>query len=155
MEIIPEWLNVSGTIQYRAEQMRGRDYRLHNHDWSGDVTAMLQHWDFTLTAQYQKAQRDLWGESITWGESLSILALSYEWRLWEFTAGAICPFTKYDRGSKSLNKYNTNSTHIRLDMAPMPFIQVRYNIQWGHQKRGARKIVNADASVDQSSAGSR
>lgn len=155
VEIIPEWLNVSGTIQYRTEQMRGRDYRLHNHDWSGDVTAMLQHWDFTLTAQYQKAQRDLWGESITWGESLSILALSYEWRLWEFTAGAICPFTKYDRGSKSLNKYNTNSTHIRLDMAPMPFIQVRYNIQWGHQKRGARKIVNADASVDQSSAGSR
>lgn len=155
IEIVPDWLSLSGTLQYRAEQMSGKGYRLYNHDWSGDVTAMLQHWNFTLTAQYQRAQRELWGETISWGESISILALSYDWRRWEFTAGMICPFTKYDRGSKSLNKYNMNSTHVRLDMSPMPFIQVRYNIQWGRQKRGAEKLVNADANVDKSSAGGR
>lgn len=102
IEIVPDWLSLSGTLQYRAEQMSGKGYRR-----------------------------------------------------WEFTAGMICPFTKYDRGSKSLNKYNMNSTHVRLDMSPMPFIQIRYNIQWGRQKRGAEKLVNADANVDKSSAGGR
>lgn len=155
IEIIPKWLTVSGTIQYRAERMRGTGYKLYNHNLSGDITAMAQHWNFTLVAQYHKAQSDLWGESISWGEELSVLSLSYDWKSFEFTAGVICPFTKYDQGSRSLNKYNTNEMHMRLDMAPMPFVQIRYNLQWGRQKRGATKLVNADASVDQSTAGGR
>lgn len=155
IEIIPKWLTASGTIQYRAERMRGTGYELFNHDWSGDVTVMAQHWDFTLTAQYQKTQKDLWGETYTWGESISLLALSYDWKKWEFTVGALCPFTKYDRGSQSVNKYNQNLTHMRLDMAPMPFVQIRYNLQWGRQKRGAQKLVNADVNVDSSTAGGR
>lgn len=155
IEVIPEWLNLSGTLQYRAERMRGTGYRHYNHNWSGDITAMAQHWGFTLIAQYQKSQSDLWGETISWGESISILALSYDWKNFEFTGGVLCPFTKYDRGSRSLNRYNTNETHVRLDMSPMPFLQIRYNLQWGRQKRGAQKLINADAAVDQSSAGSK
>lgn len=155
LELIPGWLTASGTLQYRAERMRGNGYKLYNHNWSGDITAMAQHWGFTLIAQYQKAQHDLWGETISWGESMSMLALSYDWKKWEFTAGVFCPFTKYDQGSRSLNKYNTNETHLRLDMAPMPFVQVRYNLRWGRQKQGAQKLVNADADVDHSSAGGR
>lgn len=153
--VIPDWLTLTGTLQYRAERMRGTGYRHYNHNWSGDITAMAQHWGFTLTAQYQKAQSDLWGETISWGESISVIALSYDWNNFEFTAGALCPFSKYDRGSRSLNRYNTNETHVRLDMAPMPFLQIRYNLQWGRQKRGAQKLINADATVDQSSAGSK
>lgn len=67
IEIIPNWLTASGTIQYRVERMKGNGYKLYNHNWSGDVTAMLQHWDFTLTAQYQKSQKNLWGETYSWG----------------------------------------------------------------------------------------
>lgn len=155
IEIIPNWLMATGTLQYRAERMKGTGYKLYNHNWSGDITLLAQHWNFTLTAQYQKSQKDLWGETYSWGESISILALSYDWKKWEFTAGALCPFTKYDRGSQSLNPYNQNLTHIRLDMAPMPFIQIRYNLQWGRQKRDIQKIVNADANVESSSAAGR
>lgn len=155
IEIIPNWLTASGTIQYQVERMKGNGYKLYNHNWSGDVTAMLQHWNFTLTAQYQKAQKDLWGESYKWGESISLLALSYNWKKWEFTAGALCPFTKYDRGSQSVNRYNRNLSHVKLNMASMPFIQIRYNLQWGRQKQEANKLINTDASVDQSKAGGR
>ncbi len=74
---------------------------------------------------------------------------------WEFTAGVLCPFNKYDRGSISLNRYNRNETHYRVNFAPMPFLQVRYDIQWGRQKKEAKKLVNADADIDQSSAKGR
>lgn len=47
-------------------------------------------------------------------------------------------------------------THkTRNKMTRLPFVQIGYNIQWGRQKRGAQKLVNADANVDQSSAAGR
>lgn len=69
-------------------------------------------------------------------------------------AGMIMPFGKYDQGSKMLSKWNTNEQHMRIDMR-MPYIQLSYNIQWGRQKRETEKLVNTDASADQSSAGGR
>ena len=53
-----------------------------------------------------------------------------------------------------LSKWNTNEQHMRLDMR-MPYISVSYNFQWGRQKRGAHKLINADADVNTSTAGGR
>ena len=154
IEAIPSWLVISGTIQYRAERMKGNTYKLYNHCWSGDVSAMVTHWGFTLGFQYVRAQRDLWGEKISWGEDISVIDLSYNWKNWEFSGGMILPFGKYDQGSRSLSKWNTNEMHTRLDMR-MPYISISYNLQWGRQKRGAQKLVEVDANADRSSAGGR
>lgn len=154
IEIIPDWLMASGHIQYRIERMRGSDYRLHNRNWSGNVNIMLAHWGFELVGQYVRAQHELWGEKISWGENLSIVQLSYNWKNWQFGAGVIMPFGKYDQGSKMLSKWNTNEQHTRLDMR-MPYVSISYNIQWGRQKRGAQKLINADANVNTSTAGGR
>ena len=151
---MPEWLAASGYLQYRAERMRGTGYKLYNHAWSGNVNLQLMHWGFVLSGQYVRAQKDLWGEKISWGENLSIIDLSYNWKEWQFSAGVIMPFGKYDQGSRSLSRWNTNETHMRLDMR-MPYISLSYNLQWGRQKHGARKLVNADAAVDQSTAAGR
>lgn len=154
LEVIPQWLTLSGVIQYRAERMRGRRYSLYNHDWSGNVSMQLSHWGFTLGLQYVRAQRDLWGEKISWGEDISIIDLSYNWKSWEFSTGMLMPFGKYDQGSKSLSKWNTNEQHMRLDMR-MPYLSVSYNLQWGRQRRGASKLINSDANVERSQTGSR
>lgn len=154
IDIIRNWFTVSGYIQYRAERMKGMGYKLYNHDWSGNVNANVSHWGFTLSLQYDRAQRNLWGEKISWGESVSVVSMSYNWKSWEFGAGVLMPFGKYDQGSKSLNRWNRNEQHYRLDMC-MPFVNVSYNLQWGRQKRGANKLVNVDASVDQSKAAGR
>lgn len=154
IEVVPSWFIISGTIQYRAERMRGNGYKIYNHCWSGNVSAVLTHWGFNLGLQYIRAQRDLWGEKISWGEDISMIDLSYNLKNWEFSAGVILPFGKYDQGSRSLSKWNTNEMHTRLEMR-MPYISVSYNLQWGRQKRGANKLINADASVNQSSAGGR
>ncbi len=154
IDIVPGWLMASGYIQYRAERMSGTGYRLYNNDWSGSAAVQLTHWGFVLSGQYIRAQHDLWGEKISWGENLSIIDLAYNLKNWQFSAGIIMPFGEYDQGSKMLSKWNTNEQHMRLDMR-MPFISVSYNLQWGRQKRGTQKLVNADANVDQSSAAGR
>ncbi len=152
--IIPDWLMFSGTIQYKAERMKGHTYTLYNHSWSGDAALMFMHKGFQVVFQYVRAARDLWGEKISWGEDINVIAVDYNWKNWQFEAGILIPFGKYDQGSKSLSKWNRNEQHMRLDMR-MPYVSVSYNLQWGRQKRGASKLINADASVDRSTTGTR
>lgn len=154
VEIIPEWLTVAGSIRYRDERMKGTGYRLYNHNWSGNAQLMLTHWGFVLSAQYNKSARTLFGERISWQEDFSIIDLSYNWRKWQFGAGVMMPFGKYDQGSRQLNQYNSNVKHMRMDLR-IPYISVAYNLQWGRQKRSAQKLIDANANADQSTAGSR
>lgn len=154
IEVIPNWLMASGYIQFRMERMRGTGYTHHSNAWSGNANIQLMHWGFVLSGQYVRAQRDLWGEKISWGENLNIIDFSYNWKSWQFSAGVIMPFGKYNQGSKSLSKWNRNEQHMRLDMR-MPYISVSYNLQWGRQKRGAQKLMDVDANADRSTAGGR
>lgn len=154
IDIIPGWLMVSGYVQYRMERMRGAGYLLRNNAWSGNGSIQLMHWGFVLSGMYVRSQRDLWGEKISWNEDLNMIDLSYNWKSWHFALGIIMPFGKYDQGSKSLSKWNRNEQHMRLNMR-MPYISISYNVQWGRQKREVRKLVNADAKTDASTAGGR
>ena len=154
IEIIPDWLMASGYVQFRRERMRGTGYALYNSGWSGNAAIQLMHWGFVLSGQYIRAQRDLWGEKISWGEDLNIIDLSYNWKTWQFSAGVIMPFGRYDQGSKSLSKWNRNEQHMRLNMR-WPYISISYNLQWGRQKRGAEKLIDVDANADRSTAGGR
>ena len=154
VEIIRNWLVASGYVQYRMERMAGTGYKLYSYNWSGNANLRLTHWGFTLTYQYLKARRDLWGEKISWGENVSVVDLSYNWKNWQFGAGMIMPFGRYDQGFRMLSRWNTSEQHMRLDMR-MPYVKVSYNVQWGHQKRTAQKVINAGANVDTSTAGGR
>lgn len=154
IDIVPGWLMASGYIQYRMERMRGTGYTLNSNAWSGNASIQLMHWGFVLSGQYVRAQRDLWGEKISWGENLNLIDLCYNWKSWQFSAGIIMPFGKYDQGSKLLSHWNSNEQHMRLDMR-MPYITVSYNLQWGRQKRGAQKLVDVNADADRSTAGGR
>lgn len=154
IDIIPGWLQASGYLQYRMERMRGTGYTHTSNAWSGNASIQLMHWGFVLSGQYVRAQRDLWGEKISWGENINIIELSYNWRRWQFGAGIIMPFGEYDQGSRSLSRFNRNEQHMRLDMR-MPYLTVSYNLQWGRQKHGAQKLVNSEASADRSTAGGR
>lgn len=154
VEVIPDWLTLSGYIEYRTERMRGTGYNLTNSAWSGNGTLQLFHWGFNLTVQYMRAQRDLWGETISWGEDLNLIDLSYNWKAWQFGAGIIQPFGNYDQGSKTLSKWNTNEKHMSLDMR-IPYVQISYNVNWGRQKRKAQKLINVNADADHSTAGGR
>lgn len=152
--VIPDWVMASGYLEYRMERMRGTGYEQRHNSWSGNAAIQVMHWGFVLSGQYHHAQRDLWGEKISWGEDISIIDLSYNWKQWQFGAGMIMPFGKYDQGSKLLSKWNRNEQHMRMDLR-VPYIQVSYNLQWGRQKRGANKMINSNASADHTDAATR
>lgn len=154
IRIVPDWLMASIYIQYRMERMRGSDYKLHNYNWCSNFNLMLSHWGFNLSFQYQLSPRSLWGESISWGENFTDIDLTYNRGRWQFGAGMLMPFGRYDQGSRMLSRWNTNEKHMRIDLH-IPYIRVSYNIQWGRQKKSVQKIINADASVDTSKAAGR
>lgn len=154
IEPIPGWIVISGYLDWRTERMRGRGYCLTNSDWYGYLTMQVQHWGFTLTAQYMRAQRNLWGENISWGEDMNLIDLRYNYKQWGFSAGCLLPFGKYDRGSINLSKWNTSESHTHTAFR-MPYISINYNLQWGRQKRKANKLVNVGGDADQSKAGGR
>ncbi len=154
IEVIPDWLVLSGYVQWRAERMRGTGYALTNNAWSGYASMQLRHWGFTLTAQYIRAERDLWGEKISWGEDLNMIDLNYNWKQWGFSVGCLLPVGKYDQGSKNLSMWNTSERHMRTDFR-LPYIGINYNLQWGRQKHKANKRINVGGDADQSTAGGR
>lgn len=154
IEAIPGWLVLSGYLDWRTERMKGKGYTLTNSDWYGYAAIQLRHWGFTLSAQYMRAQRNLWGENISWGEDMNTIDLTYNWKQWGFTAGCFMPFGKYDQGSKNLSKWNTSESHMRLNFR-MVYIGVNLNLQWGHQKRKANKRINVSGDADKSKAGGR
>lgn len=154
IEVIPDWLTISGYLQYRMERMKGSGYAINHNGWSGNAELRLSHWNFVLSAEYQYSARDLWGEEISSSEDINIISLSYNWKDWQFGAGMLMPFGNYDQSTRSLNKWNRNEQHMRINMR-MPFIQIAWNLQWGRQRRGADKLIDSGASTDHSSAGGR
>lgn len=154
IEVVPGWVTLSGYLQWRADRMRGTGYGLSHYGWSGNAQLQVSHWGFVLSGMYTRAERTLYGESISWGEDINMVELSYNWKRWQFSAGVIMPFGKYDQGARSLSYWNTNQQHMRLGMR-VPYIGVSYNLQWGRQRRDAQKLINSDAKTDASSAGGR
>lgn len=154
IEIIPKWLMASGYLQFRMDRMQGTGYKHHHNGWSGNAQLRLTHWGFNLSAMYLYSQKDLWGEQIRWGENVSMVELSYNWKSWQFGTGVIMPFGRYDQGSRSLCRWNRNEKHMRLDMR-IPYLSVTYNLQWGHQRQQTRKLIDVNADVEQSKAGGR
>lgn len=156
VEIIPQWLMVRGTLRFTTTSTSGTGYRHRNNNWSGDVTAMATHRGFTAMLMYQQAPAELRGETITTGEEFAIATLGYRWKGFEFTAGMMMPFGHYSQGSESLNRYNSNRYTMRTRaIERLPFVKIAYNVNWGHQKRGARKLINAESDVQQSDAARR
>ena len=151
---VPNWLVISGNLEFLNERTRGKGYKLYNHNWNGNVSAILTHWNFTFMVQYNRAQRTLWGEKLSWGEDMSSMALLYKWKDWQFGAVMFMPFGKYDQGYRQMSKWNTNEYHMRLDLR-MAGVMINYNLQWGKQKAGVNKLIDSDAQVEKSSAKSR
>lgn len=154
IEVIPHWLTVSGQLQWRAEQSKGLGYCITNNGWSGNASILLQHWGFTLSGQFERAQRNLWGQKISWGEDINIIELKYNTKRWGALLGFLMPFGKYDQGAISLSEWKKYEKHTRINFC-MPYIGFSYNLQWGHQRRKADKLINVSGSADQSKTAGR
>ena len=154
ISVIPDWLNIGGTVQYTFERSRGTGYTYYNRNWSGDVNVSVTHWGFTLTGMYNRAQKSLNGQEVRWSESISMLDLSRNVGDWQLSAGMIMPFGRYDQGYYQLNEWNNNRMHMRGNLR-MPYIKVIYNVQWGRQKASANRLIDSESGIERSAVKSR
>ncbi len=154
--IIPKWLMVEGSLTFSHQKSRGIGYAHIHNGLSGSATMMVTHWDGTFMLQYQDNGGRLWGETIEWGEKMTMAALMYNYRNFQFMCGITMPFSRYSQGSQSLNRYNSNKYTMRGDwLEKMPFIKISYNLRWGQQKQRANRLINTDAEVQTSTAAGR
>lgn len=156
IHVIPNWASLSGYLRWGVTRTKGTGYNLTRHFWGTEVQAAIYHWNFQLLLKYERLGTTLIGECESWEQRASHVLLAYNWGKWQFAAGLFCPFNKYDMGARLLNRYNNYEKHIRSNaVRAMPVIMISYNLQWGRQKRGVKKRVSTDTSVEQSEAGSR
>lgn len=156
IDIIPDWLSVDGYLRMTRNYSSGPGYSHHNTSWSGNVDAIASHWGFQLIFSYMRANTDLTGEILSRQESFNSIMLNYTWRNWQFGAGLMMPFGRYNQENTQLNRYYSYRQIMRSDFIErMGVIKITYNLQWGKQKQGAKKLIDAGAESMTSSAAGR
>ena len=156
VEIIPGILTAKGTLRFYTAHTSGNRYTHRFHCLSGDAAITAVYRSFIFSASYESDPSTLWGETVSRQEQTSTLMLGYRWRGFTFTGGMFMPFTRYSMGSESLNRYNTNRNVLRSPgFDRMPVVQISYNLNWGRQKKGATKLINAEDDIQQSTAAGR
>ena len=154
-DVVPEWLSLSANLNYSHEWNEGRNFR-HKIDALGQsFSASVYHWGFALDFEFHNPAESLWGEELTRGERFNIIALSYHWKNWNFSALVFQPFGKYSQKTEILSELVSQKTILRShSIECMPMLQISYNLNWGHQKRvAARKLSDSGEASATTAAG--
>lgn len=156
VELLPKAVTVSGSLRYVHSVSSGTGYRHKLNDWSGNVSLAGMYRNFSLIASFDRNPAALTGEIINTGEKTSDISLCYRINGLQAAVGMFMPFNSYSQSSASLNRYNMNHNVLRSrNFDKMPFIRLSYNIAWGKQKKGIRKIINTEDEIEQSKAAGR
>lgn len=156
MEVIPNAVTVSGTIRYIHSVSEGTGYRHIINDWSGNVSLAGMYRNISLIVSFDRNPATLSGEIINIGEKTSDIALNYRFNGLQVAVGMFMPFNRYSQTTESLNRYNKNCNVLRSNnFDKMIFLRLSYNIAWGKQKKGVKKLINTNDEIDQSKAASR
>jgi hypothetical protein len=85
-----------------------------------------------------------------------MLMIGYKYRAFNFSLGMFVPFGRYSQATYNLNQYNTNNFVTRSrDVERAVSFKVAYNINWGHQRKGVDRRVEALGEIQSASAPSR
>lgn len=154
--IIPDWLMASAELAFEHVRTSGQGYKHLMNDFTYNITLMANHWNWGLMLQVNEQGKRLWGETIEKAEFVTIAGVTYNWKDFQFMAGMMMPFGKYNQGSEVLNRYNNHVQTVRSHfVVHMPFVKISYNLAWGKQKRGASRLIDNGSSVQQSKAAGR
>lgn len=146
-EPIKDWLNLSASIMFTHDWNKGQGYTHKLTSWGQNFDISVSHWNWTLGFQLYNPRKDLWGETISKNEFYNVLSINYHWRKWNFGAGMLMPFGRYNNTKEliaDLVKQNTINRTNKFQR--MPFITISYNMNWGQQKRAAQRRLSGNAS---------
>lgn len=150
--VVKDWLTVSGRLQFERSLWHGPDYRLCQSSFSGNYSAELTHWNFSLIFQGYFAPETLRGQEYNRNERIQMIILSYKYKKFNFTTGLFNAYGRHDFTSATNSKnYKAHSVNTIADH-PIFFVQLNYNLQWGRQKRQGQRLI--DGPSQPSSGGS-
>ncbi len=145
MEVIPDLLSLTLFGGVNRYDSKGETYHHTYSQWNGGVQAELVLGNFALSGTAHTRTNTLFGETIEYGESGSILNLSYSLNNLQIGCGVYYPFQSagWKAGSKLMNKYVQTSswTYIR-DNGNMFMINLSYNFAFGKKHKTGRKTLD-------------
>lgn len=140
--VIPNWITVSGRLQFQRSFWHGPDYNLSQSSFNGNYNASITHWDLTLTFQGFLSPKHLEGQNINRGERIHMIFLSYKYKRFNFAAGVFNPYGRHNFLSETKSRnYNSQSVQS-IANHPFAIVSVNYNLQWGRQKNQGRRLIN-------------
>lgn len=145
-EAIADWMSLSAELKFIRYHSRGRGFKHSLNTWMQSIGLQVYHWNCVLGFELNDPAESLFGEELQRGERFNIISFSYRWNNWTFSAMMFMPFGTYSQSAKVISELVNQSTELRShSVQRMPMLRVSYNLNWGHQKRSARRKLSGSA----------
>ena len=148
VHLIKDHLDLNLMCEYQNVKTKGLDYshEFNYFSYGAEIRYMTGNWNIGYGAY--KVEKSFWGEKTNGGEPTSNLAVTYNYKNWQF--GVLGLFVFYPHGcvykDELFNKYVQQKNKVRLaDQGNMLVFAASFNFSHGRRYHtGSRKLNNSD-----------
>ena len=148
IHLIKDHLDLNLMCEYQNVKTKGLDYshEFNYFSYGAEIRYMTGNWNIGYGAY--KVEKSFWGEKTNGGEPTSNLAVTYNYKNWQF--GVLGLFVFYPHGcvykDELFNKYVQQKNKVRLaDQGNMLVFAASFNFSHGRKYHtGSRKLNNSD-----------
>lgn len=148
VHLIKDHLDLNLMCEYQNVKTKGLDYshEFNYFSYGAEIRYMTGNWNIGYGAY--KVEKSFWGEKTNGGEPTSNLAVTYNYKNWQF--GVLGLFVFYPHGcvykDELFNKYVQQKIKVRLaDQGNMLVFTASFNFSHGRRYHtGSRKLNNSD-----------
>lgn len=148
VHLIKDHLDLNLMCEYQNVKTKGLDYshEFNYFSYGAEIRYMTGNWNIGYGAY--KVEKNFWGEKTNGGEPTSNLAVTYNYKNWQF--GVLGLFVFYPHGcvykDELFNKYVQQKNKVRLaDQGNMLVFAASFNFSHGRRYHtGSRKLNNSD-----------
>ena len=144
INVIPGWLTLSAAPGLHRYWMRGNTYTHTYNNFFIDASIDISHWGFTLNGILQTNFNRFWGETLTGGENVHGIKLSYAYKDWNFGIMVLDPFiNNYKVKSENWNRYAGYYRETTTNMIKQLLtLDISWNINWGRKHEAGQQRIN-------------
>ena len=141
---IRDRLTLSAAPGWHRYWMRGNTYTHTYNNFFIDASIDISHWGFTLNGILQTNFNRFWGETLTGGENVHGIKLSYAYKDWNFGIMVIDPFiNNYKVKSENWNRYAGYYRETTTNMIKQLLtLDISWNINWGRKHEAGQQRIN-------------
>ena len=148
VKLVPDVLSLNLYGGVNRYDSRGHDYSHRYTAWNGGGSLSATYKGFSFYASMSSRYNALYGETIDYGETNSVLQLMYTWKTLSAGLGMLYPFQArgWSGGSRQMNRLvqKESWSHIR-DNGNMVLLQLTWRFSRGRKHQAGRKeLSNSD-----------